>query len=518
MDKRMRAPEAIALIKNNDTVAICGFVGCMHPELITSTLEAQFLATRTPRDLTIVFAAGQGDGRDKGMNHLGHEGLLKRAIGGHWALSPKIGKLALENKIEAYNFPQGVICHLYRDIAAKRPGCLTHIGLHTYVDPRLAGGKMNRVTTDPLVEVLPLHGQDYLFYKAFPLDIALVRASYCDENGNATFEREPASLEILAACQAVKNCGGKVLLQVEKVLPKEQLNYQLVKLPGIYVDAIVEADPAYHMQTYATPFDPSFCGGQRVASPAIPPLCMNERKIIARRCALELIPGEVINLGIGMPEGIANIAQEEGLAHSLVMTVESGHIGGIPASGLNFGAVVNADCVLDQPAQFDFYDGGGLDIAFLGMAQADRHGNVNVSKFGSKLAGCGGFIDISQAAKRLVFCGAFTAMHTAIRVENGGLTILNEGEQMKFLRDVEQITFSGAYALQKGQRVLYVTERAVFMLTKEGLTLTEIAPGIDLQRDILAQMQFTPVISENLRMMDARIFQPGAMGLSQAPS
>lgn len=495
-------------------MAVGGFIGSMHPEELTKTLEERFLETATPRDLTLVYAAGQGDRKDRGVNHFGHEGLVKRVIGGHWDLVPKLQKLALENKIEAYNFPQGVVAHLFRDIAAKKPGTITHIGLRTFVDPRLQGAKINDVTTEELVEVITLAGKEWLFYKAFPVDVAFVRATYCDPFGNATFERESISSEVIAMCQAAKNSGGKVILQVERVVEKGSLNTKLVRLPGIYVDAIVVSQPENHMQTFGTVFNPSYCGDVRIPQNAITPLPMGERKIIARRCAMELAENSITNLGIGMPEGISIVAAEEGIGDKMLMTVESGPVGGIPAAGLDFGAATNPDCIMDQPAQFDFYDGGGLDIAFLGLAQVDLAGNVNVSKFGPKIAGCGGFINITQTAKKLVYCGTFMSGGLKITVEDGKLKILNEGKIRKFVNEIEQVTFSGDYALELEQPVIYVTERAVFRLTKKGLCLIEIAPGVDLERDILANMDYKPEIADDLKEMDSRIFRPEVMGLS----
>lgn len=430
-------------------------------------------------------------------------------------MAPKLQKLALENKVEAYNFPQGVIAHLMRDVAAGKPGTLTHVGLHTFVDPRLEGGKLNERTTEDLVQLMQVGGKDYLLYKAFPMEVALVRATYAGTEGNATFERECVQLEVVAMCQAVKNSGGKVILQVEGVVEKGSLNPRFVRLPGIYVDAIVIAPQEAHMQTFGTQYNAGFSGEVRVKATASNGMRLNERKVIARRCAMELTPGAVVNLGIGIPEGIANIADEEQIGNDMTLTVESGLVGGTPAGGQDFGASLNYDCMLDEPAQFDFYDGGGLDMAFLGLAEADQAGNVNVSKFGPKIAGCGGFINITQNAKRLVYCGTFTAGGLKLSIEEGKLKILQEGRAKKFRKAVEQITFSGQYAVKKGQPVIYVTERAVFELTADGLVLTEIAPGIDLEKEILAQMDFVPMISKDLREMDPRIFAERIMGLKR---
>lgn len=499
--------QSVDLIKNGATVAVGGFVGCAHPEQITLEIEKQYLKRHVPNNLTLVFAAGQGDGKDRGLNHLGYEGLVHRIIGGHWALTPKLQKLALENKVEAYNLPQGVISHLYRDIAAGKPGTITHVGLKTFIDPRIEGGKLNEITKEDIVKVVNIEEKEYLLYKAFPIDVVLLRATYADEDGNATMEKEALTLDATAMAQAAKNSGGIVILQVEKVVTKGSLDPRKVKIPGIYVDAIVVASTENQMQTFSENFNPAYCGDTKVPVDSIEPLPLNERKVIARRCAKELVPNAVTNLGIGIPEGIAIVANEEGIADQMTLTVEPGGVGGVPAGGLSFGASTNPVCILDQSSQFDFYDGGGLDVAFLGLAQCDKSGNINVSKFGTKIAGCGGFINITQNAKKLIYCGTFTAGGLKVKIGEGKLIIENEGKAKKFVDAVEQITFSGEYASSIGQTVLYVTERAVFKLTKEGLLLEEIAPGINLEKDILDNMDFKPIISPELKLMDENMFK-----------
>ncbi len=510
--KIISAQEAVSLIKTGDTVASEGFVGNNFPEYLAIALEERFLETGSPRDLTFVYVAGQGDGAHKGMNHFAHEGLVKRLIGGHTGLAPKLGEMALNNKIEAYNFPQGAISHLIRDIAANRPGSISKVGLKTFVDPRMEGGKVNSITTEDLVELITIDNEEYLRYKPFPIDVAIIRGTTADTKGNISYEKECLILENLAAAMAVKNSGGIVIVQVERIAEFGNIPARQVVIPGILVDHIVLAPQEYHMQTFGEQYSPAYAGRLRVPVCQLEPLELDTTKVIGRRAAQEINKGAIGNLGIGYPEAVPRVASEEGILDYITFTVEPGPIGGMPVGGLSFGATVNMECLIEEPQMFDFYDGGGLDITFLGMAQIDEKGNNNVSRFGKKFPGCGGFINISQNSQKVVFMGSFTTNGLKTKIDDGILIIEQEGKTKKFIKSVEQVTFSGELGAQKQQDVIYITERAVFRLVPNGIELIEIAPGVDLESDILAHMEFTPLINENLKQMNPKYFMPEIVG------
>jgi propionate CoA-transferase len=505
--------DAVALIQDGDVVASSGYGGNGTPEALFAGLERRFLETGTPRDLTLVWAGGQGDGKDRGLNRLGHERLLRRTIGGHYGLIPKIEKLAVENKIEAYNLPEGVLTHLYRDIAAHKPGTLTRVGLGTFVDPRLEGAKVNAAARENLVEVVQIGGEEALFFKAFPINVALIRGTTADPEGNITMERESMRLETLALALAARNSGGVVLCQVERVAETGSLDARQVRVPGIMVDAVVLAEPGLHMQTYQTQYNPALSGEMRVPlTQHISSFPLDEKKVIARRAALELMPNSVVTLGVGLADTVAAIAHEEHIHDLITLAQDPGVIGGVPSGGLDFGAALNFSAMIDHSNQFDFVDGGGLDLACLGFAECDGAGSINASRFANRVSGCGGFINISQNSKKVVFVGTFTSGGLKISVADGRIAIEQEGRFLKFVSAVGQVTFAGPVASKREQEVLYVTERCVFRLGPGGLELTEIAPGADLDRDILAHLPFAPkVVGPTL--MDQILFRPEPLGL-----
>ncbi len=506
----MTAAEAAALVEDGDTILIGGSGnGHSVPESIMAAIEERFLAQGRPRNITSVHPVGLGDKGGKGAAHFAHQGLLKRIVCGTYVDSPAVADMAARDEIEAYTLPQGAISLLIREIAGGRPGLITHTGLHTFVDPRQQGARQSAKATEDLVEVITLAGRECLFYKPFPVNVALLRGTTADEDGNITMEHEAVYGEMLSMAQAARRNGGLVIAQVKRLARRETLEPKAVKIPGMFVDVVVV--DAEQWQTYRTKHDPAYSGEMRVPLGDMPKLPFDERKIVARRAALELFPGAICNIGSGISTGLPAVAAEENVLDRIVLTNEQGLIGGAPST--DAGAARNYTSIVDQPYQFDFYDGGGVELAFLSAAEIDVAGNVNVSRFADKIVGVGGFINISQNAKKVVFSGTFTAGGLKVATEDGKLRILQEGKHRKFVKSVEQICFNGKAGAARGQQVLYITERAVFQLESDGPVLTEIAPGLDITTDIVAHMDFPPKISPHLKQMDARIFSSGPMGL-----
>jgi len=547
----LSAGEAAALVQPGWTVASAGFVGAGHAEAVTQALERRFLASGAPRDLTLVYSAGQGDRGQRGVNHFGNVGMVRAVCGGHWRTATRLSALALAEECEAWNLPQGVISHLYRAIAAGLPGLLSRVGLHTFVDPRTAldsryqGGALNQralraqAAGRHWVEALHLHGKDLLFYPTFPIHCALLRATTADARGNLSTHGEAFHHEVLAVAQAVRNSGGLVIAQVREVVGRHEA-LAPIRVPGHLVDVVVHnTDPDLHRITFGEQDNESYLQPWRGAAfdaqqaPRLAETVLDARTLVQRRAALELAQAHlqtkaqpqgrrrVVNLGVGMPAAVGALAQAAGV-RGYTLSVEAGPIGGTPADGLSFGASAYPEAVVDQPAQFDFYDGGGIDLAVLGMAEVDAAGNVNVSRFGNgedaAIAGVGGFINITQGAKAVVFVGTLTTGGLQVQASDGKLRIVQEGRLQKLVAAVSHLSYNAAYMAARGQRVRYITERAVFDLQtgaagQAQLTLIEIAPGLDLQRDVLAACGAPVAVAADLRTMDARIFTSGPFRL-----
>lgn len=516
--KFISAKEVPGLIKDGDVVAVGGFIGTGVAEEIHEAVGNAYAEYAHPSNLTLLYAAGIGDGGERGLNHYGQEGMLKCVIGGHWGLAPKLQPLVASNQIEAYNFPQGVMSQLFREVAANKPFLLSRVGLGTFVDPDIDGGKLNEKTVKDLVTKMTFDDEDFLAYTIPKPNVAILKGTYADENGNISFDDEPLTLEATSVAMATKNSGGIVIVQVKNRVTTGSFDPRLVKIPGLFVDYVVEVtDVTKHMQTFATQYNSEFIKSGIVKAEVSKAFPLNEKKIIARKSAMLLPPNaKIVNYGIGVPEYVAAVLKEEGIDRGYIPTLEPGTFGGTPQGGLDFGAAISPEAIIDQTLMFDFYDGGGLDVAFLGLAECDQYGNINVSKFGPKIAGTGGFVNITQNTKNVVFCGTFTAGGLKTSVNNGELSIDNEGKAMKFVENVEQITFSAETARKNKQNVYYVTERAVFKLVADGIQLLEIAPGIDLQKDVLDHMAFKPIIYTNSFVtMEPAIFKEDKMGLGK---
>ena len=513
--KFVNSKAVISEIPDGATIALEGFLGSDVPEEILENLHQTYLETGHPRNLTVYHASGIGDGKNRGTNNLAEPGMIKRIVGGHWALAPKLEPLVEENKIEAYCFPQGVLSQIFRDSAAHKPLHITRVGLGTCIDPDLQGGKLNTAAKEDLVSKMIIKGKAYLAYEVPRPNVALLRGSYADEDGNITFEDEPLTLESTAIAMAAHNNGGKVIVSVKRIVKRGSMAPKDIRIPGLLVDCVCETnDETMTQQSTATNYNPDFVKASVIKAAGAINVPLDVKKVIARRAAMFLQPEDrVVNYGIGKyPETVSLVLKEENAANHIITTVEPGTFGGVPLGGGDFGCAISPQSTIDQPYMFDFYDGGGIDITFLGLAELDQHGNINVSKFGPKIAGVGGFVNITQNTKTTVYTGTFTAGGFCATVADGQLKITQEGKKDKLVQDVEQITFSGHVAYENGQNVYYVTERAVFKLVADGIELIEIAPGVDLYRDVLNHMAFKPLISDDLKYMDKRIFEPAKMG------
>ena len=510
--------QAAEMIRDGSTIATIGMTLVSASETVLKGIEKRFLETGSPNNLTLVHSCGQSD-RDRGIQHFAHEGMLHRIIGGHWGLQPRMMKLIAENKILAYNFPQGQFAQLYRSMAGGEPGKITKVGLGTYIDPRLDGGKMNEITKDApdLVEVVQIDGEEYMRYKPIPLDYCIIRGTYVDEAGNLTTDEEAMVLEVFSAVMACKKFGGKVIAQAKYKVKAGTLHPKKVVVPGVFIDAVVmcpnpEED---HRQTSSFVFDPAYCGDIKVPVSSSDTLPLTERKVIGRRALMELCDKDILNVGTGIPNDVVGpILAEEGVDEDVTITVECGIYGGIPMGGIDFGIAKNNFALLRHDDQFDFYNGAGVDVTFMGAGQIDPFGNVNATRLGPNPTGAGGFIDITTNAKHVVFCSTFTGKGLKCSFEGDRLHIDQEGSLIKFVRQVQQISYNGKIALSRGHKMHYVTERAVFELREEGLVLTEIAPGIDLETQVLALMEFTPIIAGDLKTMNPAIYRcSGPFGL-----
>lgn len=516
-DLMLRLDEAAALIANDATVVVGGSGSLLQvPEGLLAAVERRHRQNAAPHGLTVVHVMGLGDHTGRGTDHLAVPGLVRRFIGSHFVLSPRQQRMIADGAVEAFALPAGTISLLYREIAAGRPGLTTDIGLETHVDPRQAGGRLNDSTIGSLSEVIELGGREWLHYPSFDVDVALIRASVADEDGNLTMEDEAAFSDNLAIAQAAHNSGGVVIAEVKRVVPRGTLPGASVRVPGVLINHVVLTD--FPKQTPITDMDPSRTGTRPPAGGVVLPMALDHRKIVARRAAGELSVGALANLGVGMANGISHVVHEEGLIDDVTFTIEQGIYGGVPGIGLDSGTAVDPTAIIDMSAQFDLYDGGALDFAGLAFAQIDRHGNVNVTKAGDTVIGPGGFIDISQKAKTVVFCGTFTGGGLRTLIHDGNLEVVQEGRYPKFVNDVDAVSFSASRAIRDGQRVVYVTERAVFELREQGLTLTETAPGVDLERDVLGLLPFTPHIDRGIRDMEPRFFRPEPTGLVLRPA
>jgi len=514
MRKKIESDLFPKMVKDGDTVTGTGF-SFTTPEELFVALEESFLKTGHPRNLTLLIPGGAGNLRGGGFDHFAHEGFIKKVIAPYFNLTPALAKMVLDEQVECYMLPAGSMAQLLRDIGGGRPGLITQVGINTFVDPRIEGGRMNSISKESYTEIIKIDGKEYLRYKPIHIDIAALKVTTADEFGNCTMEKEAGYLTTLPSAIATHNCGGKVVVQVERIALMGSLHPQRVIVPGILVDAVVVAKPENHWMTWREQYNPARSGEMKVADIGLESPSMGPEKVVARRAMRELIPGDVVNLGAGLPEFVSSIAWEEGIFDKIVLTVEAGMIGGIPGYGLQFNTASNPDAIIDQSLQMDLYDGGGNDVSCVGFAQIDKKGNVNVSKLDSRIPGVGGFLNVCPTAKKRVHCGNFTAGKSQIELQDGKLKIISDGKITKFVDQVTQITLSGDYAISRKQPTIIITERAVFKFTEEGLILEEIAPGVDLEKDIIGKMNFKPKISPNLKSMSSELFDDKPLNINE---
>lgn len=514
----LTAEEAVKLIPDGATVATVGMTLISAAETVLKEIERSFLEKNTPRDLTLVHSCGQSD-RDRGIQHFAHEGLLKKIVGGHWGLQPKIMEMISENKIFAYCFPQGQFAQLYRSMAGGEPGKISKVGLGTFIDPRMGGGKMNDITQNEpdMVDIVTIDGEEYMRYKPIPLDAVIIRGTKVDELGNLTTDEECMQLEVFSAVLAAKKFGGKVIAQAKHLVKAGTLHPKQVIVPGVFIDAVVLCDDPQedHRMTHSFYEDPAYCGDIREPDAAPSPQPLSLRKVIGRRAAMEIRENDILNVGTGIPnDTVGSVIAEEGVGGDVTLTVESGIYGGLPLGGVDFGIAKNCYALVRHDDQFDFYNGAGVDVTFMGAGEMDAEGNVNATKLGPRPTGAGGFIDITRNAKHVVFCSTFTGKGLACSFEDGRLKIDQEGSLKKMVKNIQQVSYNGKLARERGQKMHFVTERAVFELRAEGPVLTEIAPGVDLKKNILEQMEFTPVIAGDLKEMNPALFCEQPFGLA----
>lgn len=515
--KIISADEAVKLIKDNDMLGVSGSGGCGSPENLLNALRHRYEKEHHPKNISVTCGITPGNRTTDyiGFNNLAIDGMVKKAICGHLGRGKLFGQAVSENKFAAYTIPLGVYGHLLRATASKRPGIITHVGLHTFCDPRKQGCKANAACKEDIVELININGEEKLLYKSYPINIAFIKASFADEDGNVSLWNEPIIGEQVELASATHASGGIVICEVDKIVPKNSILPKKVDIFQKIVDYVVVAKQRTDLGEYNFPiFKPELIGEKKVKMEKLPPIPLDERKVCGRRASMLLKKDMIVNCGIGMPDTIGRIAAEEGYIKDIYISIETGVFGGIPVYGDLFGAAINPISLYSTTNIFDLYDGGIIDTGIVGLAEVDKYGNVNVSKLNGRSTGPGGFINITQNCKNIIIMGTFTSGGLQTEINDGKLRIVNEGKYKKFKENVAEITLSSKYTLENKINIIYITERAVFKLNNECLLeLIEIAPGIDLEKDILANMDFKPVISKNLKLMDSRIFMDKKMGL-----